>query len=390
MPDQPQFIRTLRVRVKDRHAPVLRRMAAEVNTVWNEINRHQIEVYRREGRLLSGFDFHSFTVGAAREFDLIRSMTIQEISQQYAVRRRVAKRSRLRWRKTYGRRRNLGWVPFKSQDVKWRNGRAIFAGHSFRVWDSYLMSQYTLRGGCFAEDACGHWYLCIFVSTTATPHSGGDPIGIDLGLKEIAVCSDGRRLKNPRWYRRVQEKIGIAQRAKQRKRAARLYRKTRRQRRDTLHKFSREVVDRASAIYIGDVKSSAIGKSKLAKSTYDASWGILKAMLRYKGQQAGIEVREVSERFSTQVCSCCGVLPHSSPRGRADLGIREWTCSDCGAIHDRDINAALNILTVGHGRPAEGIPVKGGCQAAVVATKPHRHADSKSASSVAPLVRRVN
>ena len=72
---------------------------------------------------------------------------------------------------------------------------------------------------------------------------------------------------------------------------------------------------------------------------------------------AGIVFKEVNESYTTQACSCCGCISSSSPKGRAGLRIRDWTCSECGVTHDRDINAAKNILAVGHGRPVEGIPV---------------------------------
>ena len=94
----------------------------------------------------------------------------------------------------------------------------------------------------------------------------------------------------------------------------------------------------------------------MAKSVLDAGWGQLKTMLDYKCAHAGIVFKEVNEAYTTQTCSCCGALPDSRPKGIAGLGIREWTC-ECGVTHDRDINAAKNILAVGHGRLAVGIPV---------------------------------
>jgi putative transposase len=78
--------------------------------------------------------------------------------------------------------------------------------------------------------------------------------------------------------------------------------------------------------------------------------------LEYKSHQAGIVFEEVREAYTTQTCSCCGSITHSSPRGRAGLGIREWTCSHCGSVNDRDVNAARNILALGHQRLAGGSP----------------------------------
>ena len=109
------------------------------------------------------------------------------------------------------------------------------------------------------------------------------------------------------------------------------------------------------AIFVGDVASAKLVKTKMAKSTLDAGWASLKTMLEYKSHQAGVVFEVVSESYTTQTCSCCGSIPASSPKGRAGLRIREWTCSDCGAVHDRDVNAARNILAAGHRRLAEGI-----------------------------------
>lgn len=78
-------------------------------------------------------------------------------------------------------------------------------------------------------------------------------------------------------------------------------------------------------------------------------------MLEYKCDHASIVFKEVNEAYTTQTCSSCGAFPDSRPKGIAELGIREWTC-ECGVTHDRDINAARNILAVGHGRLAVGIP----------------------------------
>ena len=99
--------------------------------------------------------------------------------------------------------------------------------------------------------------------------------------------------------------------------------------------------------------SAKLVKTKMAKSTLDAGWSMLKTMLEYKATQAGIVFEEVNESYSTQTCSQCASI--EGPKGLKGLGIRQWTCCDCGAVHDRDVNAARNILAAGHRRLAEGI-----------------------------------
>jgi len=117
-----------------------------------------------------------------------------------------------------------------------------------------------------------------------------------------------------------------------------------------LHKFSRTIVDRYEYIVVGDVSSTALTKTRMAKSVLDSGWGMLKRMLLYKGEHAGRSVVVVSERNTTRACSFCGAL--SGPTGKDMLAVRHWDCPECGAGHDRDENAARNILGVGLRRRA--------------------------------------
>jgi transposase len=95
----------------------------------------------------------------------------------------------------------------------------------------------------------------------------------------------------------------------------------------------------------------------MAKSVLDAGWSTFRTMLQTKSIAAGVLFEEVNEAFSTQTCSDCGCMPESRPKGIAGLGIREWTCTECGEVHDRDTNAARNILVAGRRHLAVGIPV---------------------------------
>ena len=351
----PTAIKTVKVRVRDKHAPVLRRMAFETNTVWNFVNELSHRMITERGRWLTGYDFDPWVNGAGKEFEHIGSSTIQEICQQYAVKRRAAKRARLRWRKSFGDRRSLGWVPFKARAAVWRNGQVKFAGQHFKVWDSYGLSGTTFRAGCFVEDARGRWYFCAAVEVEARPGVGQDVIGIDLGLKTCATCSDGTVFES-REYRDIEAKLAVAQRARKKSRVRALHAKARNRRDDAQHKFSAALVARCGEIHVGNVSSAKLVKTTMAKSTLDASWASLRTKLRYKARQGGIVYSEVNEAHTTVTCSSCEA--RSGPRGLEGLRMRHWECGSCGAVHDRDVNAARNILVVaaGHGRPAEGIP----------------------------------
>ena len=111
-------------------------------------------------------------------------------------------------------------------------------------------------------------------------------------------------------------------------------------------------------VYVGDVSSKRLAKTRMANSVHDAGWSILRNMLSYKSIATGGVMPVVPERYSSQTCSVCGCIPASSPKGLGALGVRQWRCDECGMLHDRDINAARNIEIAGAERrpPVAEIP----------------------------------
>jgi putative transposase len=358
-------IKTLQLRIKDKHAKVLRQMAREVNQVWNHINEISAKAARPffgKPQYLSGYDLQKFTAGYSLCDDVsVGSGTVQLVCVEYATRRRQFKKSRLNWRVSNpsSAKYSLGWIPFKGGHAKYKAGQIHFAGQTLSLWDSYGLADYDLRAGSFSEDSRGRWYFNVAVQVQNKPSPGTAAVGIDLGLKECATTSTSEKLEG-RWFRTHEQALGIAQRAKKKKRTRAIHAKIKNQRKDALHQFSSAMVQNNAAIFVGDVASAKLVKTKMAKSTLDAGWAMLKTMLEYKSHRAGIVFEVVNENYTTQTCSCCGVIPASSPKGRAGLGIREWTCSVCETVHDRDVNAARNILAAGHRRLAEGITVSSG------------------------------
>ena len=347
--------KTLKVRVKDKHVKQLTQMAKSVNFVWNYINELSYRSIRERGLFLSAYDLHPYTKGAGKELGL-HSQTLQCVAAEYVTRRKQFKKSRLNWRKSGGSKRSLGWIPVNTAASKWKNGQVFHAGSYYGVWDSYGLDEYAFRSASFNEDARGRWYFNVVVSYEPALTQGveDNSVGIDLGCKDTATVSNGDGIKG-REYRALESKMGKAQRANKQKRTKAIHAKIRNRRQDTLHKYSRKLVRNNAAIFVGNVSSLGLAKTKMAKSVLDAGWGSLKTMLEYKCDHAGIVFEEVNEAYTTQTCSCCGSR-QNSPKGRSGLGIREWTC-ECGVTHDRDINAAKNILALGHERLAVGIPV---------------------------------
>jgi transposase len=250
------------------------------------------------------------------------------------------------FRKSYGVRRSLGWVPFEGQSRQIRDGVITYLGKRFYLWGLKRRPiPATVKGGCFVEDALGRWYVCLTVEVDRHPATGDKAIGIDLGLKSLAALSDGRKIKAPQIYRRYEQRLAALQGAGKRRHAKRLHTKIKACRTDFLHKVSTELTGQNAIIAVGNVNASALA----SKSVLDAGWSSFRNMLRYKAK----DYREVDEKFTTVTCSACG--SRCGPKGIAGLRIREWECSSCGKSHDRDVNAARNILALALSaeRPAE-------------------------------------
>jgi putative transposase len=212
-----------------------------------------------------------------------------------------------------------------------------------RVFEPERLEGVKWQGGCFAQDAVGDWWLCLPIKVEAERTiAPQEAVGIDLGLKSIAVTSDGERLVAGRWTRGYAEKLASAQRRGHKRQAKRIHRKAARCRADALHKFSRKMVDRYQHIIVGDVSTLKLVRTRMAKSVLDSGWGLLKGFLAYKSEHAARRFEVISERNTSVTCSACGA--RSGPRGVNGLIVRSWVCRGCGESHDRDVNAARNIL----------------------------------------------
>ena len=182
-------------------------------------------------------------------------------------------------------------------------------------------------------------------------------IGIDMGVKSYVVTSDGTKYPNHKYLAKSEKQLAKAQRQlsrktkgsknweKARNEVARLHEKVANQRQDTLHKLSTKLIWENDVICIEDLApKNMVKKHRIAKSVSDASWGEFRRQLQYKAEWYGKRVVAVDRFFpSSQLCSECG----TQWPGTKDLAVRKWTCLECGVHHDRDVNAAKNILKEG-------------------------------------------
>lgn len=351
---------TFKYRIKDSSARKhLARHAQAVNLVWNYCCETQRLARSRWNagcnvRQPSHFDLVNLTSGTSRDLGILAE-TISEVCRQFTKSREQASRCP-RYRSSRGARRALGWVPFKARAVQIKSSTVRYLGRDFHFWKSREIRG-EIKTGAFVEDARGRWYVTLQCQIDEVLPTGNGEVGVDLGLKAVATLSDGTTIPALQHYRRYEEALAKAQRAGNKRRVRAIHAKIANSRRHHLHEQTTKIARENSLIVIGNLAVPKLAKTKMAKSILDASWGILRSQLRYKASRHGAMLLEVDEAFTTQTCSTCGSMPASRPQGIAGLGIRSWECSDCGASHDRDVNAARNILRIGLERqaPAEGM-----------------------------------
>lgn len=205
------------------------------------------------------------------------------------------------------------------------------------------------------KDPAGRYFASFVVSVDDSPLPPVESeVGIDLGLATFAVLSDGRTIASPRYLRQVERRLrraqkalsrkhkGSSDRAKSRVKVARIHAKLADTRRDWAHKYAMAIIRDNQAVFVEDLCIAALARTRLAKSVHDAGWGMFTRMLAEKASRYGRSFARVDRWFpSTRLCSACGLIGDKKP-----LYVREWSCA-CGATHDRDLNAAINILAAG-------------------------------------------
>ena len=348
-------------------AELLHRTFGCVRYVWNKALAERLRRYTDEGRPTSYVETAKWLTAWKRDE---ASSFLREVSnvplqqalrdQQTAFNNLFAKRAR--YPRFKSRKTSRRSATFVNNAFSLRDGRLALAKMSAPldiVWHRRLPEGAQPSTVTVSCDLADRWFVSILVEEMITSLPTADAsIGIDAGLAHLVTLSTGEKINNPRheWVER--RKVSKAQhalsrkakgsnnQAKARKVVARIHARIADRRRDHLHKLSTRLVRENQALAIEDLTvRNMLGNRSLARAISDASWAALRSMLEYKTAWYGRDLLLVDRWFpSSKLCSSPGCA-HLNEKLR--LSVREWACPRCGTVHDRDVNAARNILAAG-------------------------------------------
>ncbi len=349
-----------------------------VRVVWNRTLAERHRLYRAEGKSLSYAASDAALTAMKKDSDLAFLSEVSSVPLQQALRHQhkafsafFDKRARY---PRFKSRRSRQSAHYTRSAFSMRGGELRLAKTSTPLrfvwsWPEVEVTSLNPTMVVVSREPDGRWYVtfAIDADVPGSLEPAGHAVGIDLGVKDFAVTSDGERIANPRHLERKARNLaryqrrlarcqrGSANRAKARAKVARAHRKVRDARRDFLHRASTGLVRSASTIVIEDLAVKNMVRNRhLARVIADCGWGEFRRQLEYKCERAGRELIVVDRWYpSSKTCSACGHL-----LAELSLSTRHWTCPSCGFRHDRDINAAKNIVAAGLAVSACGADVR--------------------------------
>lgn len=348
-------------------ASVLNRTFGCVRLVWNRTLAERHRLYRAEGRSMSYAASDAALTALKKDPDLAFLSEVSSVPLQQTLRHQhkaftafFAKRARY---PRFKSRRSRQSASYTRSAFSMRDGtlRLAKTGGPLRFawsWPDVDITALNPTMVTVCREPDGRWYVtfAVDVSDPAPLDEIGHAVGVDLGVKVFAVTSDGSKIANPRHLERKARNLaryqkrmtrcqkGSNNRAKAKQKVARAHRKVRDARKDFLHKTSTQLVRSADTIVIEDLNVSGMVKNRrLARVISDCGWGEFRRQLGYKCERYGRELVVIDRWYpSSKTCSACGHL-----LAKLSLSTRHWTCPSCGTRHDRDINAAKNIVAAG-------------------------------------------
>jgi len=348
-------------------AALLHRTFGCARLVWNKALAERTRRYKDEGLNTSYVDTAKWLTAWKQDPDLeflrdVSNVPLQQTlrAQQVAFNNFFAKRAM--YPRFKSRKKSRKSVTFANNAFSLRDGHLKLAKMSAPLdirWSRPLPADADPSTVTVSQDGAGRWFVSLLIEESIAPLTpSAGRIGIDAGLTHLVVLSTGEKVANPRHERAARRKLakaqrdlsrrikGSANRDKARLRVARIHARIADRRRDHLHKLTTRLVRENQALAIEDLTVRNMVKNhSLARAISDASWSELRFMLEYKTSWYGRQLLTVDRFFpSSRLCSISGC---SHLNDKMKLSVRSWTCPNCGTTHDRDVNAARNILAAG-------------------------------------------
>ena len=359
------MLKTLKVRLypNTEQQALLAQSFGNVRWFWNYSLNLCETSYKKTGKGLTRTQIQSLLPGLKKDEDTLwLKETYSQCLQVVALNLSVAYKNFFEGRAELPKFKSL----HRKQSISYPQNVKLEEGNYLKIPKIGLVKakitkeiNHKLRTVTISKDCTKKYYASVLYDDGLNypdTNTEGKAIGLDVGLAHYLITSDGEKIDNPKWFNQHERNLKIKQqklsrknkgsnnRTKARVKVAKVHQKITNSREDFLHKLSRKIVDENQILCVENLNIKSMVKNRqLSKAIHQVGWGMFCTMLSYKAKELGKVYQELDRFFpSSKTCSSCGHKVESLP-----LDIRSWSCSNCGTTHDRDINAAKNIMIEG-------------------------------------------